>query len=363
LNARRGAPPRMLHAATTRLSAATRPSFVSSSSAVSRRAAAAPSPSPSSPFLRRNLAALHLPFIYLASTSTFAASVTASAMGMAGSDGAGVVTDQMKAYTALPIAAARAMAFQQNDPLVRDPLAAKLVAGETHLMQNGANVEYMSKRCLLGDELVRERHATAGVRQVVSLGVGMDSRAFRLNLHDTTFYEVDNQGLFDLKEPLVADVPLECAARRIVVGMLGEMDLGAKLREAGFDSSKPTVWLLEGLLPYIPRSYMPQLARDIGELSAVGSGLWGDGFSKASVDRGMVFHGVPFVSGFDNYDELFRMAGFDRSDVVDFSGVHLDRGTRRIRIDSQYVMSPATTRGRDMCLMVRAYKSKECDSA
>ena len=58
------------------------------------------------------------------------------------------------------------------------------------------------------------------------------------------------------------------------------------------------VWLLEGLLPYISRERMPQLAKDIGALSAAGSGLWGDGFSKSSVDRGMVFHGVPFESGF-----------------------------------------------------------------
>jgi len=104
------------------------------------------------------------------------------------------------AYTALPIAAARAVAFSQGDnPIIRDPLAAKLVAGETHLMREGANVEYMSMRCLLGDELIQERHAIAGVRQVVSLGAGMDSRAFRLNLMDTTFYEVDKQGLFDIK--------------------------------------------------------------------------------------------------------------------------------------------------------------------
>jgi O-methyltransferase involved in polyketide biosynthesis len=70
---------------------------------------------------------------------------------------------------------------------------------------------------------------------------------------------VDKQGLFDVKEPLVADVPLECAARKLVVGTLGEIDLGAKLREAGFDTSQPTAWLLEGLLPYIPRDQMAKL--------------------------------------------------------------------------------------------------------
>jgi O-methyltransferase involved in polyketide biosynthesis len=50
------------------------------------------------------------------------------------------------AYTALPIAAARAIASQGNNPMIRDPLAAKLVAGETHLLRAGANSEYMSMR-------------------------------------------------------------------------------------------------------------------------------------------------------------------------------------------------------------------------
>ncbi|KAJ1470124.1 S-adenosyl-L-methionine-dependent methyltransferase [Baffinella frigidus] len=349
----------LLYSTTTRLSATTLPCSASALSA-NRRAAAFQTPlAPRALFsrfpVRRNLAA-----IFIVSSLHRAASSSSSDSHHPTQAGRREPLNMdPHAYTALPIAAARAMAFMQSDdPIIRDPLAAKLVAGETHLM-NGANVEYMSMRCLLGDELVRERHAQAGVRQVVSLGAGMDSRAFRLNLLDTTFYEVDKQGLFDVKEPLVADVPLECAARRLVVGTLGEMDLGAKLRAAGFDSAKPTVWLLEGLLPYISRERMPQLARDIGALSAAGSGLWGDGFSQTSVDRGMVFHGVAFESGFDNYAELFRDGGFDRADVVDFTGIHLDRGKRAMRIDPRYVLTPATTRGHGMCLMVRAYKSSK----
>jgi hypothetical protein len=71
------------------------------------------------------------------------------------------------AYTALPIAAARAIASQGNNPIIRDPLAAKLVAGVTHLLCAAPNYEYMIMRCLLGDELIQERHTMAGVRQVV----------------------------------------------------------------------------------------------------------------------------------------------------------------------------------------------------
>ena len=221
------------------------------------------------------------------------------------------------AYTALPIAAARALSSERSAG-VQDPLARKLVAGEDQLLRAGANVEYMTKRALIGDELVLEQHGK-GVRQVVSLGAGMDSRAFRLGLNDTVFYEVDKSGLFDVKEPLVASDPLQAAGRRLVVGTIGVMDLQAKLEEAGFDRSLPTTWLMEGLAPYLTVDKMEQLARDVGTLSAAGSALWLDGFSKTSVDSGMYFHGVKFESGFDDYDELWLSNGFDRVCPSDYA--------------------------------------------
>lgn len=259
------------------------------------------------------------------------------------------------AYTALPIAAARAVAHDRSGAMISDPLASKLVAGENQLIRAGANVEYMTLRKLIGDELVLEQHGH-GTRQVVSLGAGMDSRAFRLGLRDTTFFEVDKQGLFDVKEPLVTDVPLQCLSRHTVIGTLGFMDLPTSLRAAGFDSTQPTTWLMEGLLPYLTVPIMHQLASDIGVLSAPGSALWGDGFSKTSVDRGMEFHGVKFESGFDNYDEVFRKAGFQTSHALDMQGVNLNRQSQSVHIDPAYVLTPQKARGRQMCLMVRAYK-------
>jgi len=257
------------------------------------------------------------------------------------------------AYTALPIAAARAIDFAREG-LINDPLAQKLLVGETKL-KSGAPVEYMTKRALIGDQLTLEQHAR-GVRQVVVIGAGMDSRAFRLGLYDTTFFEVDSQSLFDVKESLVADVPQQCYARQIVKGFVGQMDLGGALRAAGFDRTQPTTWLIEGLLPYLTRPIMMQFAKDVSALSAPGSGLWGDGFSKTSVDGGMVFHNVPFESGFDDYDVVFRQAGFDQSEAVDFDGIWLDRYERRVKMDPTYVLTPQRTRGRNMCLMVRAFK-------
>lgn len=264
-------------------------------------------------------------------------------------------------YTALPIAASRALANGRPDSMVNDPLAARLLQGHEDLLQSGAgaNTEYMSMRCLIGDDLVTQQYQRQNVRQVVSLGAGMDSRAFRLDMPETTVYEVDKEDLFRLKEPLIQGIPLTCGARKAVVGTLGDMDLAESLVEAGFDPLQPTTWLMEGLLPYLTRPILLAVAEEIGRLSSPGSGLWGDSFSKTSVDQGMVFHGVPFASGCDDYDVIFREnAGFDRATARDFAGIWLDRVERRVRMDDRYILTPSKVKGRGICLMVEAFKTK-----
>mmetsp|Transcript_77797 Transcript_77797/g.140369 ORF Transcript_77797/g.140369 Transcript_77797/m.140369 type:complete len:313 (-) Transcript_77797:35-973(-) len=260
------------------------------------------------------------------------------------------------AYTALPIAAARAIESSRHDAVVSDPLARKLLAGEHHLLTSGANVEHMTKRVLLGDELVQEAYSR-GVRQVVSLGAGMDSRAFRMGLFDTAFFEVDRKELFEVKEPLVADVPLQCERRRVVAGNLGAMDLVAELERAGFDKFKPSVWLLEGLVMYLKRDDMKRLAAEIDQLAARGSSLWLDAFSETSVSSGMSFYGVNFESGFDDYNEILQSNGFDYAETILAEGVWVDRNEKVVKRDQRYKVTSAQLRGRSGCLIVRARKS------
>ena len=264
-------------------------------------------------------------------------------------------------FTALPIAASRAIAHSRPDNLINDPLARKFLqqGGHEHLLQYAsANTEYMTMRCLIGDDLVLQQYQRCGVRQVVSLGAGMDSRAFRLDIPEATIYEVDKPDLFKFKEPLVDNVPLTCAERKTVTGTLGEINLAGSLQEAGFDPKQPTTWLMEGLLPYLTRPVVESVAQEIGRLSAPGSGLWGDSFSQTSVARGMEFHGVPFASGRDDYDVLFRKVGFDQSTAMDFTGIWLDRAEQRVKMDERYVLTPEKAHGREICLMVQAYKTK-----
>ena len=77
--------------------------------------------------------------------------------------------------------------------------------------------------------------------------------------------------------------------------------------------------------------------------------------------QGMSFHGVKFESGLDDYDDLWRRNGFDDAQQVDMAGVYIDRHTNKIAIDQRYLVTAADTRGRQVCLMARAYKPARCN--
>eukprot|EP00446_Apocalathium_sp_SHHI-4_P031090 CAMPEP_0177223762 /NCGR_PEP_ID=MMETSP0367-20130122/38658_1 /TAXON_ID=447022 ORGANISM="Scrippsiella hangoei-like, Strain SHHI-4" /NCGR_SAMPLE_ID=MMETSP0367 /ASSEMBLY_ACC=CAM_ASM_000362 /LENGTH=272 /DNA_ID=CAMNT_0018673755 /DNA_START=110 /DNA_END=928 /DNA_ORIENTATION=- len=263
-----------------------------------------------------------------------------------------------RAYTALPIAAARALETSRHDAVVSDPVAQKLLAGlgESRLETPASTLDHMTKRALVGDELVQEAYGR-GVRQVVILGAGMDARAFRMGLFGTAFFEVDRKELFEVKEPLVADVPLQCESRRIVPGHLGIIDMAAELERVGFDKLKPSVWLLEGLVMYLGRDDMKRLAFEMGQLAAPGSSLWHDAFSETSIRQGMSYYGVAFESGFDDYDELWQSSGFDTAEVLLSEGVVVDRKEKAVRRNLRFQVNEVQLRGRCAMLFVRAWKT------
>ena len=65
----------------------------------------------------------------------------------------------------------------------------------------------MTPRTRFADDLVKEHYeGHAAARQLVLLGAGMDSRAFRMtSVDELAVYEVDQPTTFDIKEPLVAE--------------------------------------------------------------------------------------------------------------------------------------------------------------
>jgi methyltransferase (TIGR00027 family) len=114
----------------------------------------------------------------------------------------------------------------------------------------------------------------AGIKQVVILASGLDSRAYRLAWPaGTVVYEVDQPQVIEFKTRTLAELGAAPTTERRVVAIDLREDWPAALRAAGFDPAQPTAWSAEGLLGYLPPEAQDRLLDTITELSAPGSRL------------------------------------------------------------------------------------------
>jgi methyltransferase (TIGR00027 family) len=113
----------------------------------------------------------------------------------------------------------------------------------------------------------------AGIRQVVLLGSGLDTRPYRLWWpRGTTVYEIDRPEVLDFKSELLGGLGAKVAANRRAVGIDLCQDWPAALRRVGFDAAQPTTWIAEQLLVgYLPPDAQNRLLQDVTAASAVGS--------------------------------------------------------------------------------------------
>src|ERR1700712_557000 len=166
--------------------------------------------------------------------------------------------------TALGVAAARAAETESENPLIQDPFARafldaagpgmwsltsdpELSAALTELVPDlGAHthvmVDFMAVRTKWFDELFLDAVAS-GIRQVVILASGLDSRSWRLPWPDgTTVYELDQAKVLEFKSSTLHDQGAQPAANLVSVAVDLRQDWPTALREAGFDASAPTMW-------------------------------------------------------------------------------------------------------------------------
>lgn len=209
--------------------------------------------------------------------------------------------------TAVMVAAARARETESAEPLIRDPYARMLVSGagtgvwETFLDGSMADkitaadpeaaamfanmLGYQAVRTLFFDTFFTNA-AAAGIRQVVILASGLDSRAYRLHWPEgTAIYEIDQPKVLEYKAGILAANGAEPTAERHEVAVDLRHDWPAALKGAGFDPSRPTAWLAEGLLMYLPAEAQDRLFEQITELSAPGSRLSAEAVRHHDEDR------------------------------------------------------------------------------
>ena len=192
--------------------------------------------------------------------------------------------------TALGVAAARAVETAGPNPLIRDDFAQALVSSAgpawarltdpelawldgdpSGRRAHRLGIDYQAVRTHFFDEYF-ENAVGAGIRQVVILAAGLDSRAYRLGWPaGTAVYEIDQPKVLEYKTGILEQQgALPTASRRAVPVDLRD-DWPAALTATGFDRTQPTAWLAEGLLPYLPSEAQDRLFEIFTALSAPGS--------------------------------------------------------------------------------------------
>jgi methyltransferase (TIGR00027 family) len=130
---------------------------------------------------------------------------------------------------------------------------------------------YLGVRSRFFDEFFAFASA-AGIDQVVLLAAGLDTRAFRLDwLPGTTVYELDAPKVVQFKDRVLTEQGAQSRCHRRTVAVDLREDWPAALLQGGFHPRRPTAWLAEGLLPFLPDDAKDNLLTRVHELSAAGS--------------------------------------------------------------------------------------------
>jgi methyltransferase (TIGR00027 family) len=199
--------------------------------------------------------------------------------------------------TATLVATARALATRAG--LINDPFAEPLVraVGVDFFAQIASGERAISD---LGDDngfalltdlfAVRTRFfdnfftdaGRAGIRQAVILASGLDARPYRLWWPaGTTVYEIDQPRVIEFKTQTLRDLAATPTADRRAVGIDLRCDWRDALRRLGFDATKPTAWIAEGLfIGFLTRVMQDRMLKNVTALSVAGSRVAADYLPK-----------------------------------------------------------------------------------
>jgi methyltransferase (TIGR00027 family) len=171
--------------------------------------------------------------------------------------------------------------------LFQDPYAAAFVAAAPPVFEEGPSTdddpalaaleaafeEAVVIRTRFYDDFVGAASAVH-CYQIVVLGCGLDTRAFRLDLPaGARLFELDLPDVLAFKERVLSSGRVESRCTRITVEVDLQEGWSTELIAAGFESSARTAWIAEGLLPYLSDHDAERLLVTVGELSSTGSRL------------------------------------------------------------------------------------------
>lgn len=191
--------------------------------------------------------------------------------------------------TAAMVATSRALASRGPRALLDDRFAEPLVRAVGHealtrmldedtvpsqdnsILSNQQRLELVAVRTGFFDKFLMDSAGT-GIRQMVILAAGLDTRAYRLTWPaSAAVFEIDQRQVIAFKVKTQSELrarPTVCLRQ---VGVDLRDDWSSALCAAGFKSDVPTAWIAEGLLMYLPPEAQDRLLAAVTELCAAGS--------------------------------------------------------------------------------------------
>lgn len=234
-----------------------------------------------------------------------------------------------RSVTALAVLTLTSMASTEEDPAVRldDPLGPRLIRwndgiwamGKATVLHrwfrpileraNPGAYGFMLARVRAMDDVIREELA-AGLSQLVVLGAGYDTRAYRMGdeLSGVRVFEVDQPDMSRDKRKRVAQAIGEPPRNvRYVEVDFNRERFDARLTENGYDTSARTLFILSGVSMYLPEATVRDLLTQVaGSSSGHGSIVFDYFFKDLSVDPDRYYGGRKWIESVKKVGEEFR---------------------------------------------------------
>ncbi|MER2492814.1 class I SAM-dependent methyltransferase [Catenovulum sediminis] len=134
------------------------------------------------------------------------------------------------------------------------------------ILMPGITLHYVLRKRYI-EEVVREA-LTDGVTQVVNLGAGFDSLAWRLHKEysEVNFIEIDHPATNAEKEKALFDTQPENLSL-LAIDFSQTDTKGALSQFDRFDPSRPTIYICEGVLMYLKKQDVDLLFKNLKELT------------------------------------------------------------------------------------------------
>jgi len=227
--------------------------------------------------------------------------------------------------------------FTASHKTTRDAARTSLATVSDH------NVVYFSSRTNFVDVRLQEWMQDEDIEQVVVIAAGFDSRAYRIPFHGP-YFELDMPSVIDAKKEKVEKLDLNTTGLSVtyIPADLRNTTVDVALKAApGFDATKKTVYIVEGLIYYLHQEDVDKLFKGLGAVAASGSRLVFDYTNECLVEEDcsnlnkaeikifleiMELKGEPWFSGF-NWTAVkpwLASNGFTLGEQISFQNAKVD---------------------------------------